>query len=98
MYLPQTDVDFLRWIHDLLESRHGENPNTDYMQHLSKLADRLEDPINTLKPGDTIEIMDRMGTWHRAVFKAWVADGLGAEVEHEHFRTTGRLAIRKVTP
>lgn len=105
MYLPQSDVDFLRWIRDQLDIRlklqssasaARASLNAACILRLSELADQLEDPLDTLKPGDAVDVMDAHGGWHRAVFMRWVADGLGAEIEHERFKSVGRLAIRKV--
>ena len=38
-----SDKEFLMWIYDRLASKHGENPNSDYMIKLNNLIGSIEE-------------------------------------------------------
>lgn len=38
---PSNDAEFLEWLYVRLVGTHGENPNTDYMQNLTSIIEKL---------------------------------------------------------
>ena len=38
---PSNDAEFLEWLYVRLVGTHGENPNTDYMQNLKSIIEKL---------------------------------------------------------
>ena len=38
---PSNDAEFLEWLYGRLVGTHGENPNTDYMQNLKSIIEKL---------------------------------------------------------
>ena len=38
---PTNDAEFLEWLYVRLVGTHGENPNTDYMQNLKSIIEKL---------------------------------------------------------
>ncbi len=38
---PLNDAEFLEWLYVRLVGTHGENPNTDYMQNLTSIIEKL---------------------------------------------------------
>lgn len=48
-----TDKEFLKWIRDRLEYRHGENPRIDYMVKLKQIVDNMEGEIRPTSPTPT---------------------------------------------
>lgn len=41
---PSNDAEFLEWLYVRLVGIHGENPNTDYMQNLTSIIEKLRQP------------------------------------------------------
>ena len=38
---PSNDAEFLEWLYVRLVGTHGENPNTDFMQNLNSIIEKL---------------------------------------------------------
>lgn len=45
-----TDKEFLSWIRDRLEYRHGENPRLDYMIKLKQIINDMDGEIREVPP------------------------------------------------